>query len=56
MCKTYHKTKDLVINAGTAGGFSRKGAAIGDAFISTGIKHHDRRIAIPGFTGMRSGL
>ena len=41
---------DLVINAGTAGGFSSKGAAIGDAFISTAIKNHDRRIPIPGFT------
>lgn len=41
---------ELVINAGTAGGFRRKGAAIGDAFISTVIKNHDRRIPIPGFT------
>lgn len=39
----------LVINAGTAGGFRSVGAAIGDAFISTHFKHHDRRIAIPGF-------
>jgi 5'-methylthioadenosine nucleosidase len=41
---------DLVINAGTAGGFKGKGAAIGDPFISTSLKNHDRRIAIPGFT------
>lgn len=41
---------DLVINAGTAGGFKRKGAAIGDPFIATRLKHHDRRIPIPGFT------
>lgn len=40
---------DLVINAGTAGGFIRKGAAIGDAFISSFIRHHDRRIALAGF-------
>ncbi len=46
---------DLVINAGTAGGFSAKGAAIGDAFISSQIKHHDRRIPIPGFTAYGIG-
>ena len=40
---------DLVINAGTAGGFSKMGAAIGDAFVSTHIRHHDRRIPIPGW-------
>ena len=33
---------------GTAGGFKRKGAAIGDAFISSQIANHDRRIPIPG--------
>ena len=41
---------DLVVNAGTAGGFKRKGASIGDSYISTLIKNHDRRIPIPGFT------
>jgi 5'-methylthioadenosine nucleosidase len=41
---------DLIINAGTAGGFKAKGAAIGDAFVSTNVRHHDRRIPIPGFT------
>jgi len=46
---------DLVINAGTAGGFKRKGACIGDPFIATGLKHHDRRIAIPGFTAYGIG-
>ena len=40
---------DLVINAGTAGGFKRKSAAIGDVFICTNFKNHDRRIPIPGF-------
>lgn len=40
---------DLVINAGTAGGFKRKTAAIGDVFICTKFKNHDRRIPIPGF-------
>ncbi|CAN0001325.1 unnamed protein product, partial [Hapterophycus canaliculatus] len=40
---------DLVINAGTAGGFKKHGTAIGDVFISTRVKNHDRRIPIPGF-------
>ena len=40
---------DLIINAGTAGGFNRCGGAIGDAYISTACKNHDRRIPIPGF-------
>ena len=41
---------DIVINAGTAGGFKRKTATIGDCFLSTTVKFHDRRIPIPGFT------
>lgn len=40
---------DLVLNAGTCGGFGRKGASIGDVFLTTGVAHHDRRIPIPGF-------
>lgn len=40
----------VVLNAGTAGGFAKKGAAIGDAYIGSVLKHHDRRIPIPGFT------
>jgi 5'-methylthioadenosine nucleosidase len=40
---------DLVLNAGTCGGFSRKGAGIGDVFLTTGTANHDRRIPIPGF-------
>lgn len=51
-----HETQpDLVINAGTAGGFKSKGAAIGDAFISTVCAHHDRRIPIPGFVPYGKG-
>lgn len=41
---------DLLINAGTCGGFAQKGAAIGDVFLTTAVANHDRRIAIPGFT------
>ena len=40
---------DLIINAGTAGGFKKHGACIGDAFVSTKVHNHDRRIPIPGF-------
>ncbi len=40
---------DFVLNAGTCGGFSRKGAAIGDVFLTTEVANHDRRIPIPGF-------
>lgn len=45
-----HVKPDLIINAGTAGGFKSKGADIGDVFLSSNFKHHDRRIPIPGFT------
>lgn len=41
---------ELVINAGTCGGFRRKGAAIGDVYVTTAVAHHDRRIPIPEFT------
>lgn len=51
-----HETQpDLVINAGTAGGFKRVGAEIGDAFISTVCAHHDRRIVIPEFVPYGKG-
>lgn len=40
---------DLVINAGTAGGFKRKGASIGDSYISTLVKYHDRRFPPKGY-------
>jgi 5'-methylthioadenosine nucleosidase len=43
------KEVDLLINAGTCGGFKRKGAAIGDVFITSGVANHDRRIPIPPF-------
>ena len=40
---------DLLVNAGTAGGFKAKGGAIGDVYLATAFKNHDRRIPIPGF-------
>ncbi|GJN01125.1 hypothetical protein PR202_ga18364 [Eleusine coracana subsp. coracana] len=40
---------DLIINAGTAGGFKAKGASIGDVFLASDAAFHDRRIPIPVF-------
>lgn len=40
---------DLIINAGTAGGFKAKGASIGDVFHASEVAFHDRRIPIPVF-------
>ena len=41
---------DCIINAGTAGGFQKKGGVIGDVYVSAGsICYHDRRILLPGF-------
>ena len=51
-----HQLKpDLIINAGTAGGFQKKGAMIGDSFICSQMANHDRRIPIPGFTDYGTG-
>ncbi|XP_035822865.1 MTA/SAH nucleosidase isoform X1 [Zea mays] len=38
---------DLIINAGTAGGFKAKGASITDVFLASDVAFHDRRIPIP---------
>lgn len=46
---------DLIINAGTAGGFLAKGAEIGDVFLTTSVFNHDRRIPIPGFDAYGRG-
>ena len=41
---------DLVITAGTAGGWSRHGTAVGDVFLNAErFVHHDRRIELGGF-------
>ena len=41
---------DLVISAGTAGGWARHGTAIGDVFLNVDrFVHHDRRIDLVGF-------
>jgi nucleoside phosphorylase len=40
----------LIVNAGTAGGFARHGAAIGDVYLSHGpVVYHDRRIPLGDF-------
>ena len=39
---------DLVVNAGTCGGFAKQGGLIGDVYCCSGYKHHDRRIPLPG--------
>lgn len=38
---------DLAISMGTAGGFSARGAGIGDVFVGASVINHDRRIKIP---------
>jgi len=41
---------DLLLTAGTAGGWARAGGEIGDVYLSTDrFVYHDRRIAIPGY-------
>ena len=45
----YPEKAHLLINAGTCGGFKRKGAEIGDVFLTTAVANHDRRIPIPDF-------
>ncbi|XP_047075161.1 5'-methylthioadenosine/S-adenosylhomocysteine nucleosidase-like [Lolium rigidum] len=40
---------DLIINAGTAGGFKARGAGIGDVYLASDVAFHDRRIPIPVF-------
>ncbi|KAJ9132746.1 hypothetical protein P3X46_033583 [Hevea brasiliensis] len=47
---------DLIINAGTAGGFKAKGASIGDVYLVSDVAFHDRRIPIPVFDLYGVGL
>ncbi|XP_018815344.1 5'-methylthioadenosine nucleosidase-like [Juglans regia] len=47
---------DLIINAGTAGGFKAKGASVGDVFLASACAFHDRRIPIPVFDMYGIGL
>jgi 5'-methylthioadenosine nucleosidase len=46
---THYKPR-LIVNAGTAGGFSRHGGAIGDVYLSHGpVVYHHRRIPLGSF-------
>jgi nucleoside phosphorylase len=46
----------LIISAGTAGGFARHGANIGDIYLSEGpLVFHDRRIPLAGFEAYGRG-
>ncbi|KAK4742282.1 hypothetical protein SAY87_000283 [Trapa incisa] len=47
---------DLIINAGTCGGFKAKGASISDVFVASEVAFHDRRIPIPVFDVYGVGL
>lgn len=40
---------DLIINAGTAGGFQRHGGEVGDVYLGTGAVFHDHRIPLPNY-------
>jgi 5'-methylthioadenosine nucleosidase len=40
---------DVLVNAGTAGGFAKRGGAVGDVYLGTEFKNFDRRIPIPGY-------
>jgi len=49
LCKEF-PVIDLLVGAGTAGGFSNRGSQIGDVcFSSTPLVSHDQRIEIPNF-------
>lgn len=39
-------TPDLLINAGTAGGFARMGGQIGDVYLTSAVAHHDRYVSV----------
>lgn len=45
--KEFHP--DLIMNIGTAGGFSRKHANVGDVYISNKISFYDRRLHSPDY-------
>lgn len=45
-----HLEPDLVISAGTCGGFVARGGAIGDVYVAEReLRYHDRRVPLPGF-------
>lgn len=44
-----HLGPDVVVSAGTAGGFKGRGGEIGDTYLTSEFKFHDSRIQLPGF-------
>jgi 5'-methylthioadenosine nucleosidase len=50
-----HFAPDLLISAGTAGGFCTHGTCIGDLFLSSDIKYHHRCAPLPEFTDFLTG-
>ena len=47
---------DLLVNAGTCGGFGKMGAGIGDVYLTTASANHDRRIPLgPAFEAYGTG-
>lgn len=40
---------DLIVSAGTCGGFNRTDGKVGDVFCVSSFQYHDRRIPIPGY-------
>ncbi len=47
---------DLVVSAGTCGGFAKRGGEIGKVYLAEDrVWYHDRRVPIPGFDAMARG-
>ena len=42
-----HLKPDLLVNAGTAGGFAARGGGVGDVYVGYACRHHDRHIQLP---------
>eukprot|EP00210_Caulerpa_lentillifera_P000054 g51.t2 len=55
-CALKKFTPDLIINAGTAGGFKSQGAEIGDVYLSLSCVNHDRRIPLAQYREYGMGM
>ena len=51
-----HFRPDVVISAGTCGGFQKRGGTVGKVYLSSTVGNHDREIQIPGFDVYGSGI
>jgi len=47
---------DLLVTCGTCGGFKSRGATIGDVYLVTEFRRHDRRIPLPGYKQFADGV